>query len=517
MSLRIATSLLLASAAPLLAQNDFDFDKVTSGRIGSSLDLAVRNAPPASIALYVVSTNAGPTPLLVLDGVDTRSLQVGTDLLGALSFGVTSPTGAASYSLALPNSPSISNTILHWQVAMLPFSGPTFAGQISNDIVTQVGLQDTGIPAPDALLAARAFAASWIDRDNNGGAGDVVISGGGTGTLTAATGLASSEVWDFRHMKRLPGPTLAVARALHLPVELNNGKVLLIGGADASGAVINACELYDPATNSYSPAASMVTPRILHAACRLADGRVMVAGGTSTLQPDVIAAISNVLSSVEIYNPTTNTWSAGPALGGARLAPALTLLPNNQVMVSGGVQVGFLFGVPISAASTTAVQRWNPATNTWANGPNMSQARAGHHYNQVRLDDGRILMTGGTNVPSLLNATAAAPINGAELYNPATNSWATFNMSQARTLHSANVLADGRVAICGGAQGTLTAPVSIDGVEVFDPSNNTWSIKPALNSPRAGHAAAMLPDGTLVLFGGQGASTTVASIETLRF
>lgn len=515
MSLRIATTLLLA--APVLAQNDFNYDKLTSGRIGSSLDLGVTNAPANGIALYIVSSNAGPTPLILLDGVDTRSLQVGTDLLGVLSFGITSPTGTAGYSLAVPNNPAVSGTVLHWQVAMLPFSGPTFLGQISNDIVTQIGLQDTGILAPAAQLAARAFAASWMDRNNNAGAGDVVVAGGGTGTLTAATGLASSEVWDFRHMQVTAGPTMGVARALHLAIELTNGKTLLIGGADASGAVINACELYDPATNSFAPAASMATPRILHAACRLADGRVMVAGGTSTLQPDVVTALANTLATVEIYDPTTNTWTSGPAIGGARLGPALTLLPNNQVMVSGGVQVGVLFGVPISAASTTAVQRWNPATNTWSNGPNMSQARAGHQYNQVRLNDGRILFTGGINLPSLLGATSAAPINGAELYNPATNSWATANMASARALHSATVLADGRVAVCGGAQGTLLAPTSIADVEVFNPTTNGWSTQPALTAPRAGHAAALLPDHTLILFGGQDATATTATIETLRF
>ena len=310
---------------------------------------------------------------------------------------------------------------------------------------------------------------------------------------------------------------MGTARALHLAVRLNDNRVLVVGGVNATGATLATCEIYDPVTNTFTGTGSMATARVLHAACRMADGRVMVAGGTSTLQPDVVAAISGTLNSVEIYNPATGTWSGANALGGNRLAPALTLLSTNQVMVSGGVQVGFFLGVPLSAASTTNVQRWNPATGTWSNGANMAQGRAGHHFNQVTLTDGRVLMTGGVNVPSLLNATAAAPIQGAEAYNPTTNSWATYNMPNVRTLHSATRLADGRVVVAGGAQGTLLAPISIANVDVFNPAINSWSSAPALTGPRGGHGAELLPDGTLVLFGGQGAVSTTNTIETIRF
>jgi len=38
-----------------------------------------------------------------------------------------------------------------------------------------------------------------------------------------------------------------------------------------------------------------------------------------------------------------------------------------------------------------------------------------------------------------------------------------------------------------------------------------------LLAPRAGHAAELMPDGTLVLFGGQNTTSAVTTIETLRF
>lgn len=511
----LARTALLALATTASALAQYDYDKLTAGRLGGSLDLQVSGAPANQVVLFLVSGNAGPTPLALLDPTDPRSLSVGTDLLAALTVQITSPTGAASYSLALPNNPVLNAYVLHWQTAMLTLGTPFF-GQLSNDVVTQTGLPDTGVLATSALTSSRALAASFVDRNNNGGQGDVVVSGGGTGSLTAATGLASTEVWDFRRMQVLPGPTMSSPRALHLAVPLANDRVLLIGGANATGGVLASCEVYDPTTNSFTPTGSMATPRILHAACRLADGRVMVAGGTSTLQPDALAAIGGSLASVEIWDPATGQWSGTAAIGGPRLGLALSLLPNNQVMVSGGVQYAPIFGIP-NASSVTTVQRWNPATGTWANGPNMAQPRAGHHYNQVTLADGRILMTGSFTIPSILAATTATPGNGAEAYNPTTNSWATFNMPTARVLHTATRLADGRVVVAGGSQGTLIATTPIANVDVFNPASNSWTSAPALLAPRAGHVAHRLPDGLLVLFGGQDAVATVGTIETLRF
>ncbi len=514
MLLRTTLSLLIATTV-LTAQNDFAWDKVTSGRLGSTLQLQATGAPGNQIILFLLSFNAGPTPLIVLDGVDTRFMQIGPDLLDLLSFSVTSPTGSASYALGLPIDPSWNDLVVHWQCAMLPLAGPTFFGQISNDIVTQFGDQDTGILAPATMLTARAFAASFADTDNNAGAGDVVIAGGGVGNLTSATGLATSEVWDYRHMQMVAGPSMATSRALHVAVTLNDGRTLIIGGVDNNSVIQNSCELYNPATNSFAATGSMSTARMLHAACRLADGRVMVVGGASAL--DLVNLTVTALNSVEIYNPATGTWSGANTISGPRLAPALTLLSNNQVMVSGGVQVSYFVGVPISANSINTVQRWNPATGTWTSGPNMPYATAFHHFNQVTLADNRVLITGGINVPTLFTVPSSTPVNGGAVYNPATNTWATVNLTAARALHSATRLADGRVVVCGGAQGTLDTPVSIAGVEVFNPTSNTWAAAPALTAPRAGHAAALTPDGTLVLFGGQDAVGTTGTIETLRF
>jgi hypothetical protein len=514
-TLRHSFLLVAALTGSLVAQNDYNLDKTSAGTLGSSLNLAIQGAPANSLFFSMPSFTAGPTPVALVDPSDPRSVQVGLDLSSSWTIGFTDGNGAGGIGLGLPNIPSLAGTVMHWQTVTVPGSSGLI-GQISNDVVAQLGSSGSGRLASQSLAAARSFAAMLANPTFNQAGGDVLVAGGGAGTLTAATGLASTEIWDFRHMTRRAGPNMTGSRALHCAVPLLDGRVLIVGGADSAGNVLSTCEIYDPVSNSFSATGSMGTSRVLHAAARLGDGRVLVAGGTSTLV-DTTTAISSTLRSAEIYNPATGSWSGAANIGGYRLAPALTSLPNGNVMCSGGVQVGYLFGIPISASSTTAVQVYNASSNSWSGGPSMPAGRAGHHFNQVTLADGRILMSGGVSVPSLLGATSAAPIGNADLYNPATNSWQGTSMGQSRSLHTATRLQDGRIAVCGGAQGTLTAPISVASAEVFDPNSNTWSALQGLASARSGHVAALMPDGLLVLFGGQAQTATTTSIEVLHF
>jgi len=241
----------------------------------------------------------------------------------------------------------------------------------------------------------------------------------------------------------------------------------------------------------------------------------MVAGGTTTLT-GLNPTVAGTLSSVEIYDPTTGTWSPGPSLGGARLAPALTSLPNTDMMVTGGIEIGFFGPQPASAVSTTAVEFYSLAANSWSPGPSMNGGRGGHVYNTVTLLDGRILLTGGQLVSSI-QTMANAPVTATvDIYDPVSNSWTASSMISARAQHAATVLADGRVVVTGGAQGSLGAPTPIAGVELFDPVTNTWTAQPNLLTPRSGHVAHLQPDGLLVLFGGR-AAAPLASISTLHF
>ena len=108
---------------------------------------------------------------------------------------------------------------------------------------------------------------------------------------------------------------------------LPNGKVLIAGGL--GGLAGNSTDLYDPATNSFAVTTPLLTNfRFSPGATLLPNGRVLIAGG---------ADLSDTpLSSTDLYNPTSNTITAGPMMNQQRTANLLTVLPNGKVLIAVG-------------------------------------------------------------------------------------------------------------------------------------------------------------------------------------
>ena len=67
-------------------------------------------------------------------------------------------------------------------------------------------------------------------------------------------------------------------RAGHTATLLPSGKVLVAGGY-ANGGYLSSAELYDPATGSWSSTGSLGTARSDHTATLLPSGKVLVAAG----------------------------------------------------------------------------------------------------------------------------------------------------------------------------------------------------------------------------------------------
>jgi hypothetical protein len=101
-------------------------------------------------------------------------------------------------------------------------------------------------------------------------------------------------------------------------------------------------------------------------------------------------------------------------------------------------------------------------------------------------------------------------VPAAELYDPATNTWAAAaSMVGRRYAQTATLLADGRVLIAGGMRSTVV----LDSTEIYDPGANRWSSGPALSTPRSGPGATRMPDGRVLVAGGEGGAATLASAE----
>src|SRR5215217_4071977 len=80
-------------------------------------------------------------------------------------------------------------------------------------------------------------------------------------------------------MTRSPTPGLRGARSFHSTALLPSGRVLVAGGQGPGGAVLDTAELYDPVSNTWTPAGSLAGARAFHSTALLPSGRVLVAGG----------------------------------------------------------------------------------------------------------------------------------------------------------------------------------------------------------------------------------------------
>ena len=229
------------------------------------------------------------------------------------------------------------------------------------------------------------------------------------------------------------------------------------------------------------------------------------ASGLALGSSGVTATIATVSAGAEV-DVTTDTWTAAPQMPTERLAGhTATLLASGKLLVAGGVKS--------AGAGTAAVDLFDPVDATWSAVAPMNVVRSSH--TATLLADGRVLVTGGSTVSA---AAAQGYVNNAsaEIYDPVANTWtATPTMSVARSHHTATRLPDGKVLVVGGENVQYLVEAS---AEVYDPVANTWTAtRLAPISPRSQHSATLLPSGLVLIAGGfdivDGVLTPLATAE----
>src|SRR6059058_666188 len=85
----------------------------------------------------------------------------------------------------------------------------------------------------------------------------------------------------------------------------------------------------------------------------------------------------------------------------------------------------------------------------------------------------------------------------------------TGSLKTARFHHTATLLPDGRVLVVGGEQGHTP----LASAELYDPATGTWSATGSLNTARDSHTATLLPSGKVLVAGGRETDLYSASAE----
>jgi len=141
----------------------------------------------------------------------------------------------------------------------------------------------------------------------------------------------------------------------------------------------------------------------------------------------------------------------------------------------------------------------SPPCAGWTQAASLPEARTLH--TAALLTDGKVLVTGGADETDNTLATT-------RIFDPATNTWAT-NLGMMLMPHesfTATVMDDGRVLAVGGNSFSPTAQT-----EIF--SAKVWGDGGTLTTARAGHTATLLEDGRVLVTGGGGGSVTLRSSE----
>jgi N-acetylneuraminic acid mutarotase len=245
--------------------------------------------------------------------------------------------------------------------------------------------------------------------------------------------------------------------------------------------------------SGWSSAGSLASGRASHTATLLPNGRVLVVGGETNPTSG-----QNSLARAEIYDLGTNRWIDAGSLSQGRRNHTATPLANGQVLVVGG-ELGR--GGSATTATTATAELYDAGSNSWRSLASPTTSRSQH--TATLLPDGRVLIVGGISVSA--DGTPAQSVATAEIYDPATNSWSSAgSLNLARSGHTATLLPDGRVLVVGGELRSSGGPSDLTAsTEIFDPKTGNWSPTGPLTTGREGHTATLLSSGQVLVVGGQ--------------
>jgi hypothetical protein len=286
-------------------------------------------------------------------------------------------------------------------------------------------------------------------------------------TVTAQTG-SSQTVTESSWVDKAPLPT---ARA-YAGAAAVDGKIYVVGGRTERIPTygFGANEMYDPATDSWTQKAPMPSQRGLFG-ITVFEGKIYCIGGESYNHPG-----TETVGTVEVYNPTTDTWETKAQMPTARLRPQLNVV-HGKIYALGGI------GTP------NVNEAYDPATDAWTTKTGIPSSSAPDIYTGVSTAFNNQIYwftKEGNGVNLQLHA---------RLYNPAKNTWTELpppaNATDTSGFYFATSLGSERIYLLGSAAN----------ITYFDPATGHCAMEPKVFPARIAYAAAAV-NGSCYIIGG---------------
>lgn len=210
---------------------------------------------------------------------------------------------------------------------------------------------------------------------------------------------------------------------------------MIMGGGTAPSAVrTDTCEIFDPATTTWTNTGDMGSAVEFPPAALLYDGSVLRTWGTipqlySVLTGNwsdtgqfvnanrgypghsdhsmlvltdgralILGALAPGGTMTEYFDPAQGQWSSGTSPSLVRYQSEIVYLPNGEVFVGGGDVTGLPSGdEPQMLGIVRRCDLFDPLTGDWRQVPDMFAFRE-YHGVTLLIPDGRVITTGGTHI-----------------------------------------------------------------------------------------------------------------------
>jgi hypothetical protein len=239
---------------------------------------------------------------------------------------------------------------------------------------------------------------------------------------------------------------------------------LVVGGFDAPLSA----EVYYPSSNNFVSLGATIDTRENHTATLLDNGKVLIAGGASTTGASLPGATNG---SAEIYDPdalggTGMFMAVSDPMGSPRMWHTATKLQDGRVLIAGGRSQQ---GGPMGTVVTDTADIYDPSTGQFTpTVGTMTVPRERH--TATLLPNGSVLIVGGDNDDPNVHSSA-------EIFNPLNNMfWPLASMSLPRNYHSATLLGDGSLVLIAGGNGPLAEVYDLNTL-TFRTTGDMWRIR----------------------------------------